>query len=170
MTDELVAFLKARLDEDARSARAATPGPWALDEFGEDIKDPVPSALTLFGQLVSKAGEYDKAVANVGNRAFLDGGLRTLDARHIARWDPARALAEVAATRRIIDLHSDGGSSQGYTESGYDVMQHACETCGSFGEYGVPWPCPTLRLLALPYASHPDYRAEWSPDAEVSDG
>jgi hypothetical protein len=25
------------------------------------------------------------------------------------------------------------------------------------------YPCDTLKLLALPYADHPDYRDEWRP-------
>ncbi len=32
-----------------------------------------------------------------------------------------------------------------------------CVTCRTQG------PCVTLRLLALPYAGHPDYQPEWRP-------
>ena len=41
-----------------------------------------------------------------------------------------------------------------------------CETCVatfSWGSEVVSGPCATLRLLALPYADHPDYREEWRP-------
>jgi hypothetical protein len=73
----------------------------------------------------------------------------------------SRLLAECEAKRRIVELHRDGGESQGYLPGGYGDMDHACITCGSFGEYGEPWPCDTLRLLALPYAKHGDWREEW---------
>ena len=77
-------------------------------------------------------------------------------ARHIARHDPARVLAECEAKRRIVDLHAP--SSQG---------AHCCTdpegpAYGEVMHYGGA-PCLTLSLLALPYADHPDYRQEWRP-------
>ena len=67
---------------------------------------------------------------------------------HIARHDSARVLAECEAKRRIVGLH----------ESRPDWPD--CQECGD-RDYTKPWPCSTLRLLALPYADHPDYRPEW---------
>lgn len=61
--------------------------------------------------------------------------------------DPARVLAECEAKRRIVELHP----------SVIDDGQTVCS------EEQAEWPCPTLRLLALPYADHPDYRDEWRP-------
>ena len=71
-------------------------------------------------------------------------------------YDPARVLAECEAKRRIVGLHTG---------------QHEC-----VGEkYGDPQACiyvspgfmheddPTLRLLALPYAGHPEYDERWRP-------
>lgn len=81
---------------------------------------------------------------------------------HIHRWSSKRVLAEVAAKRAILDLHTDGGGSQGYTDDGYGVIDHCCETCGSFGEYGHPWPCKTLRALAAPFRGAPGWRNEWA--------
>ena len=76
----------------------------------------------------------------------------------------SRWAAESKAKRLIGLLHSDNGESQGYMPDGsYGDHPHACLTCGTFGEYAVPWPCPTLQLLALPYAGHADYRDEWKP-------
>src|SRR5262245_6868960 len=67
---------------------------------------------------------------------------------------PARVLAEVAAKRRIIDEHRPKGPEEG------------CPTCTE--QTITAWapedsPCPTLRLLALPYDQHSDYREEWRP-------
>jgi hypothetical protein len=52
-----------------------------------------------------------------------------------------RVLAECEAKRRIVAEHEG---------------EPSCETC-----YLVDAPCPTLRLLALPYAGHEDYREGW---------
>ena len=77
-----------------------------------------------------------------------------------AHWDPARALRWVAATRRVVAAHRqvDG---QGYTDTGYDIMPSVCATCGTFDEYGVPWPCNTLRALASVFSDQPGWREEW---------
>ncbi|HEY0637440.1 MAG TPA: DUF6221 family protein [Pseudonocardiaceae bacterium] len=57
-------------------------------------------------------------------------------------FTPERVLAEVAAKRGIIALHTSASDG--------------CTTCGE------PWPCTTLRLVAGPYHAHPDFRPEWS--------
>ena len=64
-------------------------------------------------------------------------------AMHIARQDPTRVLAEVEANRRILDLHRQDGA--------------LCEHCDAH------WPCPTVRLVGLPYADRDGYREEWRP-------
>lgn len=66
--------------------------------------------------------------------------------RHVLRHDPDRVLAEVGAKRWIIDLHS--------AEPG----QHPDFCWHDKHEL----PCPTLRLLALPYADHPSYDPGWA--------
>lgn len=65
---------------------------------------------------------------------------------------PDRVRAECEAKRRIIELHSDGGK-----DWNGERFVHFCHSCRT------PWPCLTLRALALPYADHPDYREEWRP-------
>lgn len=57
--------------------------------------------------------------------------------------EPSRALAEVESKRRLMDDHS--GPDIGFCQCNADC------------------PCPTLRLLAFPYASHPAYLEEWRP-------
>jgi hypothetical protein len=52
-------------------------------------------------------------------------------------------LAEVDAKRRILD------------ECGWAVKNGG----------GSAFVLPVLRLLALPYADHPDYRPDWAPEA-----
>ena len=65
---------------------------------------------------------------------------------HIARQDPARVLADVDAKRRILDEHEPGSDPC----DAHDASLRTIE-------------CDTIRLLALPYADHPDYREEWRP-------
>lgn len=69
------------------------------------------------------------------------------DARHAANWDPARVLREIDARRRELALHQ--------AEPG----QHP-DFCG-YDRHELP--CPSQRLLALPYADRPGYRQEWRP-------
>jgi hypothetical protein len=76
MSDDLISFLRARLNEDERVARAAKPGPWRAD-----------------GGSVYATHPTDEVVDY------------TESAGHIARHDPARVLHEVEAKRRIIEEH-----------------------------------------------------------------
>lgn len=75
----------------------------------------------------------------------------------------ARAVAECECKRMLVELHADGGSSQGQEDEDgpYTMLDNACETCGKFGEYGVPWPCESIRAVAAVYSGHPGYRQEW---------
>ena len=95
-------------------------------------------------------------------------------ANHIARWDPARVLAECESKRRIVELHRP--SAEGYEDDG---PQEACLLCqwdvdcdmvrydhqypDHARNHARWWPCDTLRLLAVPYADRPGYREEWRP-------
>lgn len=87
--DDLLAFLRAQLDEDERVARAATVGPW---EWG-----PSPTAKLTWGVSGSDVpfGGWILRVNDAGCPS-------THDAQHIANWDPARVLAEVEAKRQLL--------------------------------------------------------------------
>lgn len=70
-----------------------------------------------------------------------------------------RTMAESAAKRAIIEQHGPG-------ESWY---RDYCETCAEWwaaevgeGPPGVPFPCPTLRAVAVVYKDHPDCQQEWA--------
>ncbi|MEU4296397.1 DUF6221 family protein [Kitasatospora aureofaciens] len=83
MTDDLIAFLRERLDEDERIARACD-GHAAFDGTG------IVSSATVRGPIVT----------------VLPSDVAT----HMARHAPARALAEVDAKRRILDDLDYGGA------------------------------------------------------------
>lgn len=155
-------FLTARLDEDEATARAAIdperPGThwqWVLNhddtlpvEEGEDrmLTDPsfqawVVSLRTVeqfptphVGDLPAFALPYVEEVP---------GGV----AAHIARHDLARVLADVAAKRAIVALHS--------ASDGRDPL------CSSIDYPEVAEDCETLRAMLQPFADHPDYDKAW---------
>ena len=121
------------------------------------------TALTLADFLRARLGE-DEAVARaaavdqwgyeVGSREGFQWASLVLSAERdtspeqdefIDRHTPARVLADVEAKRRIVD------EATNYTPE----LEH-----GDNGEWAFD---VTLRLLALPHASHPDYRNEWRP-------
>jgi hypothetical protein len=143
MSDDLIAFLRARLDEDEAIARGATVGPWRVNDeaFAETIYGPSNEAVVAGGRWGGEAPVFDS----------------TEDAIHIARHDPARVLAEVEAKRELLKLHRSVGRRS--TGSGGGIVED-CQICDHFP---AQYPCATLRLLALPYVDHPDYRQEWRP-------
>ena len=71
---------------------------------------------------------------------------------------PERVLADVAAKRKIAELHTpkfppgDDGPN--------------CPSC--ILTYWLPswepYPCPTLRALVQPYRWHPEFREEWADE------
>jgi hypothetical protein len=145
--DDLITFLKARLDDDEAHARNA---------FENDYADTKPEWSEIWSGTVNTGDELI---------ATNDSGL----SRHIERWDPKRVLAEVDAKRNLVELHVLGGTVNcGGDDTPKDKWMHYCRTCGSGepNEYPADWPCGTLWLLAKPYADHPDYPAKeesWKP-------
>jgi hypothetical protein len=65
-----------------------------------------------------------------------------------------RRVVECEAKRRIVAEHIENG---GYCETCSDGY-HGFDCEGGWEE---PFPCPTLRALALPYADHPSFQEEW---------
>jgi hypothetical protein len=126
-------FLLARLAEDEAVAReAALTVGW--DGFGDQRVRSGQQWVYSYHVVkrVRDDGPTDRrTVADCGS--FVGMGT----APHVARWDPARVLAEVEAKRRIVEHHSPDDN-------------------WSYGE-----PCTTLHLLALPYSDHPDYHEDW---------
>lgn len=148
MSDDLVEFLRARLDEDERAAKAATPGPWRHDESKHWRKP----GTSWFEEAVfaGPSGEEATCVAGTGET---DDRQSMRDAAHIALNDPARVLREVEAKRRLLEWHRKPTMVE-FSNGTYRTMGCRCYD---------GWPCSTMRLLALPFDYHPDYRADWRP-------
>lgn len=116
--ERLVAFVRACLDADEAAARAATPGPWTLWDRG-------------VGWEINELPEVHDGTT-----------FRKPDAEHIARHDPTRVLADVAAKRRLVSLHS------------MDERRGSCFDCET--------PLCLIHLaLAQPYAGLPGWDDAW---------
>jgi hypothetical protein len=145
---DLVGFLLARIAEDEAVARAAAErqGEHWFDEEGIVSSDAEP---------VNPPGSLLHIYAPEGRWNLWDCegaaslGVTSEVSAHMARHDPARVLAECAAKRRIIALHDQWHEC---------TFGRGLEAAGAVQQDEA---CPTLRLLALPYADHPDYREEW---------
>jgi hypothetical protein len=144
MSVDLAEFLLARIALDEEFARNATEsvgdGTWSVSYDNDRVP------------MLSTAGSI------IGRRIIQHV------ARHAARFDPARVLAECDAQRQIIEKHIDPTDSwdcptcarpEGFSEDADGNREYS--------RSAVTAPCPTLRLLALPYAGHPGYREEWRP-------
>jgi hypothetical protein len=129
VSDDLVGFLRERLDEDEHQALDWQQHKHTLTE--QFMNDSRRKHVRLWRKPVTdtQLSEY----------AYND------------RFDPARALREVEAKRRIVNLHTRAEDAEGDSRTW-------CPVCG-WREF----PCLTLRMLALPHADHPDYREEWRP-------
>jgi hypothetical protein len=135
----IIEFLTARLDEDEEAARAAALSDftaWAVDpDEPRQIRINAPGAPRLGGIIAWTVG-----------RAELP---------HIARHDPARALADVAAKRAILNrfaeevaIAADYKRALGYTDSEWTYVMAGRET---------------IYDLAHVYADHADYNPAWEP-------
>lgn len=101
MTADLTTFLRARLDEDEQTARAAHRPNWSTD-----------------GRRGLHYGVEDGWMADA---------LTTADADHIARHDPARVLREVEAKRRVLRAHEkwcEGRCEAKYPDGGFDAAHY----------------------------------------------
>lgn len=138
-TSNLVEFLHARLAEDKERARR-----WQAK------RDVGPFDVT---------GGFEPGYVHVhvGDRELPPMTGEELHERFYDEVEPdARVLAEVEAKRRIIEHHMPRLDLQVFEPQ-------VCPICYYESSHDELYPCPTLRLLALPYADHPDYRQEWAP-------
>lgn len=81
-----------------------------------------------------------------------------------ANSEPApdeHAAATASALMQLVALHADDGF-RCTTCAGEDSMDEDVDGNVSWSRSGIRWPCPTLRLLAVRWDDHPDYREEWA--------
>ncbi|GAA1676299.1 hypothetical protein GCM10009733_086580 [Nonomuraea maheshkhaliensis] len=161
--DELITFIRARLDEDERGARDATPGPWSYDPGKEWYDGDDFVTMTNGQEFVGYGGMslFRGAVCITGDAGHAQSAK---DAEYIAGHDPARALRETEAGRRTLARHTPAPSAEAGPLQDAESPSGAEPDGALRCQYdGQPWPCPDLRDLAAPYADHPGYRDEWRP-------
>lgn len=158
MAEDIVAFLRARYDERERAAL------FVLSDYAHhEASWSVPST----------------GVVDIGDGGIADETILTGDgplADFIADNDPEFVLADVVAKRQIVWEHGDNGMFK-HDDNGDLVragpLGDRCTSClltddplaaeaGSEFAEMAPYPCRTLRLLAQPYAGHPEFREEWT--------
>lgn len=146
MTDDLAAFLNARLDEDEAAAVAAAE---ADRRYGGRPN------WSAFGNIVIDAGDPDWAAVDL-SPCFEDASVGA----HIVRHDPARVLREVEAKRHILIEHETRNRGEGHDGR---PRCHVCTAIANGQARRFAAPCPTLRMVASIYSDHPDYREDWKP-------
>lgn len=158
MSEDLVAFLRARLDEDERISTQAQPGDWIAGRTTEPDWGPV-GAGTVGEQVFAEGEWWPKTQVVEGTHVAVNGpggGMiarmdrtryRTANVGHVLNWKPARVLAEVAAKRAILQTYDEAREF-------YDRHQRA-----PAGElHGLH---QAIEFLAQPYADHPDFDPAW---------
>jgi hypothetical protein len=174
---ELTEFLLARIAEDEAVARAAEPGPWVVgtttepvwapgrgEHWGERVftrEQEYPQTVTVRGTHVASKSERPRMIADMA-RGYLNS-LHEPTSEHIARHDPARVLAECEAKRRIVEQYADYLSSvKAYRSPRWaDAMNEQDKQSAAQAEARHRVAEDVVRLLALPYANHPDYDEAW---------
>jgi hypothetical protein len=147
---DLLAYLRARLAEDEAVARRATEGPWRYNPRKAWHSPPPRFGMFVPAEEFVAAGPLTDplCVAATGPADNLES---MADAEHIARWDPARALAEVEAKRAILDRYEDAVSRQ--SERDYSTTD-ALTQAEEYEDWVIP-------ALVQPYADRPDFNPEW---------
>lgn len=173
MMDALIEFLRARLDEDEEIARAASGRREGQASDGEHwrweyVHDDKPIDLdeadeigVAFGVSLRSVELYSvySGVGDLPHFVVQADEQEVRAARHIARHDPARVLAEVEAKRFLI-AEILGYESEIDAEFG---CQHNAQQIGAGECRRNPGRIMALRLMALPFDDHADYREDWRP-------
>jgi hypothetical protein len=132
VSGDIVAFVRARCDDDEADARAVEGnGEWDCPSTG---------VLQLGG------------VDDIDGLVLAPRGV----VYHAARWDPARVLREVDTRRRIIARHEGRHWCTPDPEDTDWTLVEAGEVVTAV------YPCGHLRDLAAPDADHPDYDPMWT--------
>lgn len=147
---------------------------WACDEHDETVvpdpltKDTLACPQDFWRVSLRSAEQYPyRSISGEGPTInFAAEEVPSSVGLHILRNDPASVLARIAADRQILALHHPDR----VLENWY-WLERQCAECGHRWHRWIPdtpptvigpeTGCPTVRLLALPYADRPGFRDEW---------
>jgi hypothetical protein len=138
-TDDLVAFIEARLADDQRMALAATPEHWSVEPWRNDHNV---EFLVI--------ADYHQGPPAIALKS-------EADAAHIARHDPSRVLRDVEALRAVVE---ECKSTMDWVE---ELRREGDEALAYRAHVGSL--LLVLKMFAAVWREHPDFRPEWSPDA-----
>lgn len=159
---DVVEFLSARLNEDEAVARLLMAHPrlrWAQGDGRDGDTGEVFAHVGLNSS--TRCSEHpdgspnlcsDVRILAVDDDFVRSEAAAAAIAEHVARHDPARVLADVAAKRATLHEHGDVHccSGRSYPDQVWPDIDSTPEI-----------PCPTVRLLAAPFADHPDFDPAW---------
>jgi Family of unknown function (DUF6221) len=141
---ELLAFFEARLDEDEKAANGAA----ELSARTNGPPDPV----------WADGGRHG-VIAACGTLATgYEHEMEPPISAHIARWDPARVLADVAAKRSLIEDYRIVVANNAIERR----LPPDDEVRAAARELIAKSLLMILRRLAAAYTDHPDFRPEWT--------
>lgn len=140
---EIADFLRARYKQEAHVARLVA------DSTGSEL-------WKADWRQLSHNHIDARVIAGPDNPVF-DGYGSVATAEFVSGYSPARVIADLDAKLALIDLHVS------VELAGLGELMDACAVCEVTGKY-PEYPCTTLRLLAQPFAGHPDHKGgEWAP-------
>ena len=135
------------LTELRRLAESATPGPWEAFGAVDGRRGERWLGVTTDMRAIEAARAGDVFAAQDCTRQ---------DVLFIAAANPAVVLALLderdalaAKVERVRELHKSSGDAetQGYTGREYGYISPYCMGEVASDEYGVPWPCETIRAI-----------------------
>lgn len=163
--DELVTWLREQIAERRRRALATRflpddPAPaWTYDPHAHRVVIREPHGQQI-GVASRRAGITPTAV-------HYEDLILKADGEHMELNDPMSAVDECDAHEALLDAHPLVG------DTGDDMHDPKCGVCVAPGGIGCgeypedwktqPWPCPTIKALAVAYRHRPGYREEWKP-------
>lgn len=148
--EDLVQFLRDRLDEKERRARS---GYYSETHWERFTTEAHLKAWHAWREIFPRE-QWDVAANDTISEAARDGIRERITAHEADRT--ADALADIEAKRRLVDEFAQTGSVPDTPER--RVSPH---WKGDFGY--LQGLARAVHLLASVYADHPDFRAEWRP-------
>lgn len=138
MSDDLIARIRAAIDEDERRARAADDGHgWVAESglYGPSVRVGLAEEAVWSREVNHQVWTCEDEADGCPDvsRAWMAEGT------HMARHDPAHVLAMVEAHRKILDAHP------AYTREGHRPW------CGTCDDQTQDYPCETVSALAAAY-------------------
>lgn len=127
MTEAIVDFLRARLDEAAADAEALSAEQWTAET---DVGDEYNRGVVV---------NDHETVASCGVEGLDDGEVR---ARHIARHDPAHVLRDIAAKRRRLEALAEAVERGVYITAVYtaeDALRDEAAVYDQHPDYQETW-------------------------------